>query len=111
MSTTALQRSSHRVSSAMVTILLSIAAGVVAGTVTVHNLSPRSYGPADAIVRDSVAASSPSLAAESCDDCSERDLGYHWASLQQLRSIADCPDGSWDFRRGCVAYMRDTGGL
>lgn len=107
MSTTALQR----ISSPIFVTLLSISAGVVAGTTTVHGLSQQRYGPADAFVRADTPPSSQSLSAENCDSCSERDLGYHWASVQQLRSIADCPEDSWDFRRGCVAYMHDTGGV
>jgi hypothetical protein len=76
------------------------------------------YGQADAVSRPpdrNLAAQEPSTveqaSASDCDGCSERDLGYHWASVRQVSSVSDCPMESWDFRRGCVAYMRDTGGV
>ncbi|MDB5685450.1 MAG: hypothetical protein JWR77_39 [Rhizorhabdus sp.] len=101
----------QRFSSPIFITLLSISAGVVAGTTTVHGMSPQGYGPGGSVIQRDSGAAAPSLAADSCDSCSEHDLGYHWASVQQLGSVADCPDDSWDFRRGCVAYMRDTGGV
>lgn len=95
----------------------SLTGGIVAGTATVHGLAPTPYGQAEASSRlanrsspdeDAVAEQA---SASDCDGCSERDLGYHWASIRQVSSASDCPMESWDFQRGCVAYMRDTGGV
>jgi hypothetical protein len=112
-------RSSLRTFSApMVFGAISLTAGIIGGATTVHGLAPMHYGQADAVSRPpdrNLAAQEPSTveqaSASDCDGCSERDLGYHWASVRQVSSVSDCPMESWDFRRGCVAYMRDTGGV
>lgn len=97
---------------------VSLTAGIFGGTTTVRGLAPIPYGQADAASRlpkpipatDDETAPDEQASAN-CDGCSERDLGYHWASVRQISSGTDCPMESWDFRRGCVAYMRDTGGV
>ncbi|SDC11284.1 hypothetical protein SAMN05444678_101382 [Sphingomonas sp. YR710] len=106
-------------SAPMVFVALSLTAGIFGGTATVHGLAPIPYGQADAASRqpkaiaatDDETAPGEQASAADCDGCSERDLGYHWASVRQISSGTDCPMESWDFRRGCVAYMRDTGGV
>jgi hypothetical protein len=100
----------------------SIGAGFALGTSTVHGMETDRYGyratQAYAPSPDSNAGPGLTLASgtasptqdEACDGCSERDLGYRWAMLRRIVAIGDCPNDSWDFRRGCAAYARDMMG-
>jgi hypothetical protein len=106
----------RRLSSPLAFALASLATGMASGFVAAHDLTPNGYGPggaAPAAYRPE--AASPQEAQptsyDDCAGCSDRDRGYHWAALQRIASITECPDDSWDFRRGCNAYMRDTGGV
>lgn len=94
--------------------IASLSAGVVGGATTIHGLAPNSYGDAvsngtPAPPKSGMTQDARSTSYDDCQGCSDQDRGYHWASLQNITSIADCPMDSWNFRRGCVAYMRDTG--
>lgn len=100
--------------------MFALAGGLMAGTTAVYGLRQNSYGPIDppALISrngDADYSSSASFdggydagAAAGCDGCSERDLGYRWATLQAIRSATECPNDSWGFRRGCLDY---TGGV
>jgi hypothetical protein len=113
----------NRLSMPVILTFLSLTGGVIGGTTAVHGLAPNSYGPsaptlihhtpsdANSYGYDSESEPTQVATYEDCQGCSERDRGYHWASLQRIGSIADCPMDSWDFQRGCVAYMRDAGGV
>jgi len=95
---------------------VSLTSGVTAGLVTVYDLAPKSYGPTLASLpypsrhATSEVEQQPTVY-EDCQDCSERDRGYHWAALQQIVSASECPNESWGFQRGCLSYTRDTGGV
>lgn len=81
--------------------------GLLGGTTAVHGLHQKQYGPPHPPTLFSQAADAGGNAdnsASGCAGCSERDLGYRWASLAQVRSAEDCPNDSWGFRRGCVDY-------
>lgn len=107
------------ISAPVIFVAMSLTLGIAGGTSTVHGLAPTPYGQTDGAGRlpdrvHATEAESPPVeqaSAVDCDGCSERDLGYHWASVRQVSSVSDCPMESWDFQRGCVAYMRDTGGV
>ena len=95
--------------------LVAIAAGSVAGASAVHGLKQNSYGPPDppALFGRHTGVSTPDDAGDyraeqglamTCQGCSERDLGYRWAVLAEIRTPDQCPDDSWGFRRGCLDY-------
>lgn len=91
----------------------SLTTGMASGFAAVHDLAPNSYGPAGTAYRAEAAMprEEQPVSSDDCEGCSDRDRGYHWASLQRIESATECPVESWDFRRGCTAYMRDTGGV
>ena len=84
--------------------------GTFAGGAAVYGLHPKSYGPteAPALISATGEAAATEGALSDCEQCSERDLGYRWAVLQDVRSSTECPNDSWGFRRGCLDY---TGGV
>jgi len=100
--------------------LLAAIGGLLGGSAAVQGLHQREYGPLHPPSLFGAGSEGVSAAddgdrggydehgTEACDQCSERDLGYRWATLAQARSPADCPNDSWGFRRGCLDY---TGGL
>ncbi|WP_235398925.1 hypothetical protein [Sphingomonas sp. SRS2] len=76
-----------------------------------HGLRQNAYGPtgvASPISNNADLGYADSGDVAGCDDCSERDLGYRWATLAAIRSSTECPNDSWGFRRGCLDY---TGGV
>jgi hypothetical protein len=100
--------------------LAATVGGLLSGATAVHGLRQNSYGPIDA---PSLITPNPDSdysdgtpsdggygdrGAAGCGDCSERDLGYRWATLAGVRASAECPNDSWGFRRGCLDY---TGGV
>ena len=95
-----------------------MAGGLLSGAAAVHGLRQNAYGPIDApsLIRRDVESGYAEDASSNgdyrdgagCSDCSERDLGYRWATLAAIRSSAECPNDSWGFRRGCLDY---TGGI
>jgi hypothetical protein len=106
----------RRFSAPLVFAFASLTAGTAGGFTAVHGLAPNSYGPAGTALASYRAEKAMPLeeqhvSYDDCQGCSDRDRGYHWASLQRIESLAECPLESWDFRRGCTAYMRDTGGV
>ena len=103
-------RSSRQLTLPVICALLATIGGLLGGATAVHGLHQNEYGPigAPALLgqHPDDAATAPS--SNGCEGCSERDLGYRWATLADVRSSADCPDDSWGFRRGCLDY---TGGI
>ena len=100
--------------------VFALLGGLLGGATAVHGLRPNGYGPTNppALI---AAAGSPGYAdsgyanagygqsgSSDCGDCSERDLGYRWATLQAITTPDQCPNDSWGFRRGCLDY---TGGV
>jgi hypothetical protein len=111
---------SRQFSPPLLCAIASLAIGLFSGFAAVHNLSPKSYGPEINSLAPYMGGTKSEFAAQDdyqpasydeCDGCSDRDRGYHWAALQRIASVGECPSESWDFRRGCASYMRDTGGL
>jgi hypothetical protein len=106
-----------RFSAPLVFAFVSLTAGTAGGFTAVHGLALNSYGQAGAAPAAYRAEKAmpqeegQQVSYDDCQGCSDRDRGYHWASLQRIESVAECPMESWDFRRGCTAYMRDTGGV
>lgn len=106
----------RRLSPLTLCVLAAMVGGLLSGATAVHGLRPNSYGPVDtpSLINRSADgnyadATSPDYGdAPGCEDCSERDLGYRWATLAAIRSSAECPNDSWGFRRGCLDY---TGGV
>ena len=104
-----------RLSPAMLCALVAVAGGLLGGTATVQGMRADGYGPvttpllfgrADAAVLDEGEGESQGeLVATGCADCSERDLGYRWASLAAVRLPGQCPNDSWAFRRGCLDFV------
>ncbi len=98
--------------------LIAALGGLIGGSTAIHGLKQNRYGPPDPpalIGRDDTDfAQAKSYggyeheAAASCDGCSERDLGYRWAIMAEVRNADQCPNDSWGFRRGCLDY---TGGV
>jgi hypothetical protein len=100
--------------------LIAAVGGLIAGSAAVHGLRENQYGPLDPpalISRDGRATAYAdeagyggyeTSAAAGCDGCSERDLGYRWAIMAEVRRPDQCPHDSWGFRRGCLDY---TGGV
>lgn len=104
--------------------MFALAGGMMAGTTAVYGLRQNSYGPVDPPMLISRSGNSgygsgyaagnttdegyDAGAAAGCEGCSERDLGYRWATLQAIQSATECPNDSWGFRRGCLDY---TGGV
>lgn len=93
--------------------------GLLGGGAAVHGLRQNDYGPVDppALISHGEASRYESevtgagygeSAPSDCGGCSERDLGYRWATLAAVRSPDQCPNDSWGFRRGCLDY---TGGI
>ena len=100
--------------------LIAALGGLVGGGTAVHGLKQNRYGPPDppaligntgsraaAADEESYGGYGASTAAE-CDGCSERDLGYRWAAMTEVRSPDQCPHDSWGLRRGCLDF---TGGI
>jgi len=100
--------------------LIAAMGGLIGGTTAVHGLEQNRYGPPDAPALISRGGGTSALAggashggyeasaAARCEGCSERDLGYRWAIMAEVRSPDQCPNDSWGFRRGCLDY---TGGV
>ncbi len=100
--------------------LIAAVGGLLGGTTAVHGLQQNHYGPENPTAlfapRDDMITAQDSYGnggyetrnAEGCQGCSERDLGYRWATLAAVRSSDQCPNDSWGFRRGCLDY---TGGV
>lgn len=108
----------NRLSPPALCALIAGVGGLLGGMTAVHDLRQNRYGPinppllvqnagtrADGIHTDGGHAETSSAG---CYGCSERDLGYRWASLAQVNSSEQCPNDSWGFRRGCLDY---TGGV
>ena len=109
-------------SPAVLCALIAALGGLIGGSTAVHGLKQNRYGPVDPpalIGRDPHATAYADYADEAsyggyestaanCDDCSERDLGYRWAIMAEVRRPDQCPNDSWGFRRGCLDY---TGGV
>ncbi len=87
--------------------IAALGAGLAGGTATVRGMETSRYGMTAPPL---VPASDDSATSIACDGCSEHDLGYRWAMARQVASSTDCPNDSWDFRRGCVDYMRGLTG-
>ena len=100
--------------------LAAMTSGLLGGATAVHGLRQNSYGPLDPpslISRNTESGYAEGTSsydgygdrdAAGCGGCSERDLGYRWATLAAIRSSTECPNDSWGFRRGCLDY---TGGV
>lgn len=71
--------------------------GAVAARVTVGGAELAAYE----------AEVAPTALADGCIQCSERDLGYRWASAQRIASSSACGDQSWGFRSGCVTWLNE----
>lgn len=108
----------NRLSPSALCALIAAVGGLLGGAAAVHGLRQNQYGPLNPpmLVRNS-AISDESIytnggyaenSETSCQGCSERDLGYRWATLAQVSSSQQCPNDSWGFRRGCLDY---TGGV
>jgi len=93
--------------------------GLLGGTTAVQGLRQNDYGPVDppSLIHrsetgghagETVDIGYGEIGASDCTGCSERDLGYRWATLAAVRSPDQCPNDSWGFRRGCLDY---TGGV
>lgn len=101
-------------------VLIAAAGGLIGGGTAVLGLKQNRYGPQapPALIGRAHAGSAPAYyastdeydadAAAGCDGCSERDLGYRWAAMKEVRFPEQCPHDSWGLRRGCLDY---TGGL
>lgn len=98
--------------------LIAAIGGLLSGATAVHGLRQNQYGPSNppsliqnsAVVYESVYTNGGHAEGSTtdCQGCSERDLGYRWATLAQVHSSDQCPNDSWGFRRGCLDY---TGGI
>ena len=99
--------------------LIAAIGGLLGGATAVHGLRQNQYGPTGSPVLANHGANTmsdagttsdtdPASSASRCEGCSERDLGYRWATLARVHSPDDCPNDSWGFRRGCLDY---TGGV
>ena len=84
--------------------------GLLGGATAVHGLRQNDYGPVDppALISHDETSGYREIGPPDCAGCSERDLGYRWATLAAVRSPDQCPNDSWGFRRGCLDY---TGGV
>lgn len=92
--------------------LFAVVGGLAAGTATTQGLRLNSYGITPAApVADVASAGQTDRNAttwlDDCADCSERTLGYRWATSRAIRAAVQCPGDSWDFQRGCLDYVRD----
>lgn len=105
---------SRPISPALLSVVVAVVGGVIAGGTAVHGLHLNSYGPVDPPSLFSRAeAATPTSPYEDgaqevamrCDQCGERDLGYRWAALAAIRLPDQCPNDSWAFRRGCLDYV------
>jgi len=100
----------HRSSPYIACAAVALIGGLSGGATAVHGLRLNSYGnmpPAkvEAVVADDRAyAIADETLYGDCSECSDRALGFRWASERNIMSPADCPNDSWHFRRGCVAY-------
>lgn len=107
--------SPRRMSPPLICALVAVVGGIVAGSSAVHGLQTNHYGPIESPslfaraeaggLADAEGSGNPQLAATRCDQCSERDLGYRWATLAAVREPVQCPNDSWAFRRGCLDYV------
>jgi len=87
--------------------LIAVVGGMMGGATTVHGLQLNRYGdPSTPAIRITPTAETSDIG---CVDCSERALGFRWAAIRGISSSIDCPDESWDFRRGCAAYANGDG--
>ncbi len=85
--------------------IFAIVGGVAGGAATTSGLRLNSYGPeGTTIPRAEMTAIG---GAPDCGDCSERALGYQWATTKAISAAVDCPQDSWNFQRGCVDYVKD----
>jgi hypothetical protein len=104
----------NRLSPPALCALTAAVGGLLIGATAVHGLRQNPYGPLDPpmLIRNDVTSDGHGGYAVSgtagCRDCSERDLGYRWATLTQVSASDQCPEQSWGFRRGCLDY---TGGI
>lgn len=101
-------------SPAVLCALIAALGGLIGGSTAVHGLKQNRYGPPDPPVligRDDAAFASTESdggyeqgATAGCGECSERDLGYRWAIMAEVRTPDQCPNDNWGFRRGCLDY-------
>jgi hypothetical protein len=87
--------------------LVAAIGGLLGGTTAVHGLHQKQYGPSHPpplFGQQPDTSGDADNSINGCEGCSERELGYRWASLAEVRSPANCPNDSWGFRRGCLDY-------
>lgn len=98
----------HRYSPLLISAAIAVGGGLLGGATAVHGLRLNSYGD-PSLPKPEIRAAAYNPDDNGCADCSDRTMGFNWASVRGIRSPADCPDDSWNFRRGCVDYARASG--
>lgn len=101
---------SRRLPPVMICALVAIAGGFAGGSATVRGMRADHSRPANATAlfgraEAATPGEGPGEVVAGCPGCSERDLGYRWASLAAVRLPGQCPDDSWGFRRGCLDFV------